>query len=134
MKKLAVKTGLKTHEMRQYVWPLFLQVDVLNIPDYKSIRSVLLKVSEDIKEHKYTDQVAKDIDRSLWKFTKGKADERTELRKELSAIINAILSRNSELHYYQGFHDITSIFLMILGERQAFLVMERIANFHIRFG
>jgi len=53
-------------------------------------------------------------------------------REALARIINAILSRNPQLHYYQGFHDIASVFLLVCGEHEAFAIMEQLSLFHIR--
>jgi TBC1 domain family member 20 len=43
------------------------------------------------------------------------------------------LCRNPELHYYQGFHDVASVFLLVAGtEDEAFAMMERLSKNHIR--
>lgn len=46
--------------------------------------------------------------------------ERRELRKSLSRIIHNALSLKEHCHYYQGFHDIVSVFLILLQEESAF--------------
>lgn len=51
--------------------------------------------------------------------------ERTNRREALAAIIKAILNKHANLHYYQGFHDIISVFLLVLEEDQlAFALSE----------
>ena len=36
---------------------------------------------------------------------------------ELGLVVNAILARHPELHYYQGFHDICAVLLNVLEDR-----------------
>jgi len=49
-------------------------------------------------------------------------------------IINALLCKHDFLHYYQGFHDICSVFLIISkNEYEAFAMLERLSENHIRF-
>ena len=36
---------------------------------------------------------------------------------ELGLVVNAILARRPELHYYQGFHDICAVLLNVLEDR-----------------
>ena len=57
---------------------------------------------------------------------------RTMKQLELGNVINAVLGRNPLLHYYQGFHDICSVLVLVLGERNAFLAAERLALFYLR--
>ena len=57
---------------------------------------------------------------------------KNQKQKELSNIVNAVLCRNDRLHYYQGFHDICSVLLLVLGERAAFIAAERLALFFLR--
>ena len=57
--------------------------------------------------------------RSLWHFNKGTPCPDLDLaikRKELHAVILSILCRNSNLYYFQGFHDVVSVFLLVLDD------------------
>ncbi len=85
-------------------------------------------------KHKDTDQVARDIDRSLWKFIPGKALYRNFKRRQLSDIVNTVLSKHSDLNYYQGFHDVASVFLLVAkSEESAFAMTERVSLSHLRY-
>jgi len=59
-----------------------LVVNAFEIPNFK----------ERIFTHKEWDQVQKDLDRSMWRFTRGMRNvNRNQKREELGRIINAIL-------------------------------------------
>jgi hypothetical protein len=53
-------------------------------------------------------------------------------RDHLSNIIHAILVKNPDLYYYQGFHDFVSIFLLSLGQNLGFYCAEAASRFYIR--
>lgn len=57
---------------------------------------------------------------------------RSLLRDVLSNTIHAILNKNSELYYYQGFHDFVSVFMLTLGENLGFYCSEAAARYLIR--
>lgn len=125
LRKIAISEGLVNDGLRCKVWPKLLAVDSKDVVPLKE---------ESIFQHKDVDQVAKDIDRSLWRFTIGQAYLRRTKRQQLSRIVNAILSRNPELHYYQGYHDIASIFLLVAGtEEAAYAMLDRLSKNHIRY-
>jgi len=46
--------------------------------------------------------------------------------------VDAILSRNKDLHYYQGFHDICLVLLLVLGDKYGFVAAERVSRFYLR--
>ena len=47
-------------------------------------------------------------------------------------MIHAILNKNPELYYYQGFHDFVSVFLLTLGENLGFHCANIASNYLIR--
>ena len=49
-------------------------------------------------------------------------------------MILRLLSENSNLHYYQGLHDIVITFLLVVGEEIAFAIMNMLVKYHIRWG
>lgn len=105
-----------------------------------------------IYQHKYYDQIEKDINRSMFHFDCTRVlREKTRgvSRQALARIIHTVFSRHAELHYIQGFHDIASVFLLVChdatdpshpfdrssnarGEELAFRLTERLALLHIR--
>jgi len=78
--------------------------------------------------HKDRSVVDCDVKRSLWIVPTANGRRRL-LRAALQRVLNALagcpFQRTS---YYQGLHDIASIFLLVLGERYAFLVLRRAAS------
>uniref|UniRef100_A0A4W5NWA9 TBC1 domain family, member 20 n=1 Tax=Hucho hucho TaxID=62062 RepID=A0A4W5NWA9_9TELE len=63
----------------------------------------------------------------------GMPDEQREgLQEELIDIILRVLGRNTQLHYYQGYHDIVVTFLLVLGERLATALVEKLSTHHLR--
>jgi len=54
-------------------------------------------------------------------------------KQDLEDMIQAILVRNPDLHYYQGFHDICAVLLIVLmDDKLAFAVAEAIAQRQLR--
>eukprot|EP01016_Furgasonia_blochmanni_P023740 TRINITY_DN2559_c0_g1_i26.p1 TRINITY_DN2559_c0_g1~~TRINITY_DN2559_c0_g1_i26.p1 ORF type:complete len:301 (+),score=55.80 TRINITY_DN2559_c0_g1_i26:476-1378(+) len=49
-------------------------------------------------------------------------------RKTLDDILKTVFSLNPELNYYQGYHDITSILLVLFGRNLGFFMSEHIAK------
>ncbi|KAK1784764.1 hypothetical protein P4O66_003436 [Electrophorus voltai] len=55
-----------------------------------------------------------------------RVDERAVLQEQLIDIILDVLRRNPQLHYYQGYHDIVVTFLLVVGERVAIAMVEKL--------
>ncbi|XP_010185722.1 PREDICTED: TBC1 domain family member 20-like, partial [Mesitornis unicolor] len=63
----------------------------------------------------------------------GMPDEQREgLQEELIDIILHVLKRNPQLHYYQGYHDIVVTFLLVVGDRLATALVEKLSTHHLR--
>ncbi|XP_037667911.1 TBC1 domain family member 20 isoform X2 [Choloepus didactylus] len=60
------------------------------------------------------------------------AEQREGLQEELIDIILLILERNPQLHYYQGYHDIVVTFLLVVGEKLAASLVEKLSTHHLR--
>lgn len=60
-------------------------------------------------------------------------EQREGLQEELINIILRVLKRNPQLHYYQGYHDIVVTFLLVLGERLATALVEKLSTHHLRY-
>ncbi|XP_058229423.1 TBC1 domain family member 20 isoform X2 [Hemibagrus wyckioides] len=59
-------------------------------------------------------------------------EQRMGLQEELIDIILRVLQKNPQLHYYQGYHDIVVTFLLVLGERLATALVEKLSTHHLR--
>ncbi|XP_028743275.1 TBC1 domain family member 20 isoform X2 [Peromyscus maniculatus bairdii] len=126
LRRMAISEGgLLTDEIRCQVWPKLLNVNS-NEPAPES-RKDLRHMSKDYQ------QVLLDVRRSLRRFPPGMPDEQREgLQEELIDIILLILDRNPQLHYYQGYHDIVVTFLLVVGERLATSLVEKLSTHHLR--
>lgn len=70
----------------------------------------------------------------LWWTYIGMPDEQREgLQEELIDIILRVLKRNPQLHYYQGYHDIVVTFLLVVKERLATALVEKLSTHHLRY-
>uniref|UniRef100_A0AAR2LLF9 Rab-GAP TBC domain-containing protein n=1 Tax=Pygocentrus nattereri TaxID=42514 RepID=A0AAR2LLF9_PYGNA len=127
LRRMAISEGgLLTDEIRCKVWPRLLNVPV------GSILEELDKVERE--NNKDYNQVLLDVQRSLRRFPPGMPDEQREgLQEELIDIILWVLQKNPQLHYYQGYHDIVVTFLLVLGERLATALVEKLSTHHLRW-
>ncbi|XP_023815668.1 TBC1 domain family member 20 isoform X2 [Oryzias latipes] len=121
----ATRGGLLNNEMRRKVWPKLLNINVFDLPHRPGRNG----------REKHTDfqQVVLDVKRSMKRFPKGMpAAERDALQEQLIDIILEVLKRNSQLHYYQGYHDVAVTLLLVVGERMAMAMLEKLSNHHLR--
>ncbi|XP_043078645.1 TBC1 domain family member 20 [Puntigrus tetrazona] len=126
LRRMAISEGgLLSDEIRRQVWPRLLNVSVENIPERPE--------PVDRDNNKDFNQVLLDVQRSLRRFPPGMPDEQREgLQEELIDIILRVLVKNPQLHYYQGYHDIVVTFLLVLGERLATALVEKLSTHHLR--
>lgn len=99
--------GFLTDNIRKRVWPKILAINRYNTVDYRSYL-------DPKKDFTY---IECDIARSLFSYEhliEWDDAKREKRREALSEIIKCILSKYPQFHYFQGFHDIVSIFLLIL--------------------
>lgn len=59
--------------------------------------------------------------------------EREALQEELIDSILEVLKKHPQLHYYQGYHDIVVTFLLVVGERMATALVEKLSTHHLRY-
>lgn len=114
------KGGLLNNDIRRRVYPI-----LLNVNDNRNIRI------KNIKKHKQFEQIQKDVERSMYKFNHSNELERDYKRQQLFRIINNIILDNN-LHYFQGFHDICEVFLLICGESLSFKLLQHLIHSHLR--
>ncbi|XP_069035532.1 TBC1 domain family member 20 isoform X2 [Lepisosteus oculatus] len=126
LRRMAISEGgLLTDEIRCLVWPKLLNVQTDDLPE---------KPGAELRENnKDYQQVLLDVRRSLRRFPPGMPDEQREgLQEELIDIILQVLRCNPQLHYYQGYHDIVVTFLLVVGERLATALVEKLSTHHLR--
>mmetsp|Transcript_18676 Transcript_18676/g.33784 ORF Transcript_18676/g.33784 Transcript_18676/m.33784 type:complete len:296 (+) Transcript_18676:144-1031(+) len=100
------KHGLVSDKRRIEVWPKLLGI--------KPSSTLLQPMA-----NAHSEQIEKDCERSLHQFnvtSKMSAEAKVMKQNQLSRILNSVFASDSSLHYYQGFNDISSIFLLVAGE------------------
>ena len=122
---LAVDSGFLSEPMRRRVWPLLLNL-------HGEDPCARQRDVEPLLEHREMKQVQLDVVRSLTHF--GMLREEREARlKQLSRVINSVLAANPTLHYYQGYNDVCSVAIMVMGEEHsARQVAQQLARYHLR--
>nr|POE94487.1 tbc1 domain family member 20 [Quercus suber] len=126
LRKLATSQGgLLEDGLRRKAWPLLLGSDqhpLKNDVDWTTLA-----------KHRDEYQVQLDVERSFVHYPSGDSDERKTARKdELSQIITAVLRQHRMLHYFQGYHDIVQVLLLVLGAEAARSAVARLSLLRIR--
>ncbi|KAH8725579.1 rab-GTPase-TBC domain-containing protein [Phaeosphaeriaceae sp. PMI808] len=119
-------SGLITDSLRRTAWPLLLGCtehdgDSLDTP------------WEKLPPHKDEHQVGLDVNRAFVYYPRNEPEKQLDLRKEeLSHIILEVLRRHPSLCYFQGYHDIVQVFLLVLGAQDAPAAVARLSLLRIR--
>ncbi|KAI4117475.1 MAG: hypothetical protein LQ345_002289 [Seirophora villosa] len=139
--------GLVYDEARRKAWPILL--------GYRLTGESPLGYNadwHDLPRHKDEDQVRLDVDRSFiyypksWYYsirqdrlyrlvdvTVDETDRQLDRRKEeLSSVITQVLRSHPMLSYFQGFHDIVQVFLLVLGADEAPAAVSHLSLLRIR--
>ncbi|OMJ94003.1 hypothetical protein SteCoe_2920 [Stentor coeruleus] len=119
--------GLGNSELRREIWPLLLKVHENSnfLTDWKAT----------VQPNEYSEIIERDVNRSLFglditdHFTE---DQRLFKRSQLSKIINAVINKNPNLHYFQGFNSICTVFLLISDEDLGFKMSYQCAELFIK--
>lgn len=101
--------GFISNDLRARVWPKLLGINRYVIPDYKKF----------VSPHRDDRQIGCDVDRSFWSLDVAKNWSEKHLHRKraiLSDIITAVLCRHSRYYYFQGFHDIVSVLILVLND------------------
>ncbi|KAI9906548.1 hypothetical protein PsorP6_004258 [Peronosclerospora sorghi] len=116
VRRLAIAPkGLLSEKFRKELWPFLLTGQTVTRAKLTSCPHTEISA---VKTHRDTAQVEKDVARSLWHYDilQGiNESERRSKRRALTRIIMGVLNANDELFYFQGYHDIVSVFLLTLG-------------------
>ena len=113
-------------------------------PNLHSVGSLLLgatpsdlelvqKPWQELPRHKDEDQVKLDVDRSFVYYPNNDSDKQLAQRQhELQELIVCTLRRHPFLCYFQGYHDIAQVLLLVLGASEATLPLARLSLLRIR--
>ncbi|CAH0491726.1 unnamed protein product [Peronospora farinosa] len=127
VRRLAIAPkGLVSEAFRKELWPF-----LLGVKEATSLeRNGPLNIKNNTKKaHLDATQVEKDVERSLWHYDvlqRIKESERRDKRRALTQVILSVLDANDELYYFQGYHDIVSVFLLTLGNSK--LTLQAVQN------
>ena len=97
------KHGLINSDIRRVVWPILLNAEIISGKDISSLSDDNSWLPHSQIKHKESEQIAKDINRSLNSFNECKAwtkELKTIRRQQLSNMITSILNQNPSLYYY----------------------------------
>lgn len=133
--------GLINNAIRTKVWSI-----LLDVPDTSTHTHILDDLeAADLPPHRDEDQVRLDIQRSFNVISSLLADhsytvmflsaEIDRLKKSLLHLITRILRKFPLLNYYQGYHDVAGIVLLVTGNEdsaRALAILERITLVHLR--
>ncbi|CAF1111409.1 unnamed protein product [Adineta ricciae] len=121
----ARKTGFINNTYRKQAWNL-----LINTSDDEQYT----QDQQQLKSHQYYEQTRLDVIRTLKRFPPNYSEaERSGLQDELIVIINQILVKHRELHYYQGYHDICLTFLLVLGNELCVPILDSITMSHLKY-
>ncbi|KAK5112353.1 hypothetical protein LTR62_004316 [Meristemomyces frigidus] len=116
--------GLVEDGLRRIAWPI-----LLNCKDTEQSE----KSEEKATLHRDEEQVQLDVRRSFVYYPQDEPEQQKQTRKqELSRVITTVLRAHPMLHYFQGYHDIVQVFLLVLGEDAAISAVARISLLRIR--
>ena len=113
--------GLVSDYLRAEAWPLLLSAPVLPW----SARTA----------HRDERQIQLDCNRSLYNYdvlTGLSARLRGQKVSELEEVLVQVFLRSPELYYYQGFHDICTVLLLVCGRDRSFPLALKLAQNHYR--
>ncbi|KAG5294594.1 GTPase activating protein gyp10 [Histoplasma ohiense] len=118
--------GLMQDDLRQAAWPILLGYDP-NSNHLTGSEWTKMPVHDD------EEQVKLDVDRSFVHYPNCQSEKELDgKKKQLSELITKILRKYPMLCYFQGYHDIAQVLLLVLGVEQASSALERISLFRIR--
>ncbi|KAH9826081.1 TBC1 domain family member 20-like [Teratosphaeria destructans] len=122
----ASEGGLVEDELRRTAWPILLGCD----PRHRAIETLSW---EKLAPHHDEHQVELDVNRSFVYYPEDETESRKDARKvELSNLITEVLRRHPLLHYFQGYHDIVQVLLLVLGANAAVEPVARLSLLRIR--
>ncbi|KAI8063871.1 rab-GTPase-TBC domain-containing protein [Gongronella butleri] len=116
--------GFLSNSLRRKAWPL-----LLLHPAWNKVNKKGLKMA-----HKDEAQVLLDVKRSFSVYPKGIDAKKTQsLQRQLNHVIVDVLRTYPSLHYYQGFHDICTVLLLVYeGHQHVDQLASHIALFYLR--
>ncbi|KAI1470466.1 rab-GTPase-TBC domain-containing protein [Daldinia caldariorum] len=121
--------GFLTDAIRCQAWPILLGVHV----DQRGEQDGISDSWTTLKKHRDEGQVKLDVNRSFVYYpnddTQAQLDEK---KSQLSDLITEVLRRQPYLCYFQGYHDICQVFLLVLPPATRAAAVARLSALRIR--
>lgn len=113
----ATEFGFVDNQLRRQCWTRLLNKQMVGNRDTRGEMKLIDPDDESLP--KDANQVHLDVKRSFG-YLKD-TEQKVELKKVLEYVIINVLRRNPALRYYQGYHDIASVFVMVFNDNQNIL-------------
>ncbi|TKX24139.1 Rab-GTPase-TBC domain-containing protein 4 [Elsinoe australis] len=128
LKKLAALSstegGFVEDEVRRMAWPILLGSEDVPEPNTEW---------KDLPAHKDEAQVALDVNRAFVYYPRNETDAVLDTRRAaLTDLIISVLRTHPSLSYFQGYHDIAQVLLLVLGLEPARPALARLSLLKIR--
>ncbi|KAK4100822.1 hypothetical protein N658DRAFT_567180 [Parathielavia hyrcaniae] len=124
--------GFLTDSVRQQAWPILLglppSLDGKSEPD-----GAVSSSWESLPRHPDEDQVQLDVNRAFIYYPPNQTPSQLAHQKSLlSTLIVSLLRRHPYLCYFQGYHDIAQVLLLVLPPDLRLAALTRLSHLHIR--
>ncbi|KAJ6444242.1 TBC domain-containingprotein [Purpureocillium lavendulum] len=131
LRSLAESTGgFLDDTLRRAAWPILLG---LPPPGDAANGSAVKEDWKDLPRHRDEEQVDLDVNRSFVYYPNGQSEAQLEQCKlQLSSLIVEVLRRYPYLCYFQGYHDICQVFMLVLEPPWRAKVVARLSILRIR--
>ncbi|KAF5025462.1 hypothetical protein F66182_2438 [Fusarium sp. NRRL 66182] len=127
--------GFLSDTLRRQAWPILLGLNGpfdSNQEDAASNQDIPIDWKE-LPRHRDEDQVQLDVNRSFIYYPNNLSDAELNHRKsELSSLITEVLRRHPYLCYFQGYHDISQVLLLVLAPAWRARALARLSVLRIR--
>ncbi|KAI8960067.1 rab-GTPase-TBC domain-containing protein [Daldinia sp. FL1419] len=121
--------GFLTDAIRCQAWPILLGVHI----DERGEKDENSDSWGKLKEHRDEGQVKLDVDRSFVYYPNDDTQAQLDTKKsQLSDLITEVLRRQPYLCYFQGYHDICQVFLLVLPPTIRAAAVARLSALRIR--
>ncbi|KAL5339319.1 rab-GTPase-TBC domain-containing protein [Aspergillus crustosus] len=117
--------GFLRDELRQLAWPILLQC-------HGTTQDHALSPVDEMTPHRDEEQVQLDVNRSFVYYPECPDDELLSKKGELSQVIKQVLRNYPKLCYFQGYHDIVQVLLLVLGAEQSAPAIAQLSLLRIR--
>ncbi|KAJ4013918.1 GTPase-activating protein gyp8 [Fusarium irregulare] len=125
--------GFLSDTLRRQAWPIILGLDAPIGEEEDISRQDASGDWKQLPRHRDEDQVQLDVNRSFIYYPNNQSEAELSLRKsELSSLITEVLRRYPYLCYFQGYHDISQVLLLVLAPECRARVLARLSVLRIR--